>query len=477
MLVELFSAAALHQKITLIRLAVHASAVGLPSITILSCTPAASRESILKLRAMFRHGGFKLPAKKYTISITPAIPGSELKGIEAALAVGLLAAAERIAPPPHPFGVFGSVDLNGSIHQDGPAHEHVLALHSIPSITIAFNTSRAGAQWSAATSVHSLQTIPSLHHCDLAHLPRTSPLPLLPPPLQLPLLTLSDAELRIIQVLSAGKHTTLLYGPPGEGKTRVAELSASITDCFMEEELLQPHSLYKRSRNHQPPFLGTLLQPPYCSLGPESTPSTVRRTADCTAILILNELPLLSSATLLSLREVLDQANAPQVIASMNPCACSAGERKACICSATTLRRYTEQPDTPLLDRFDIFHPLQVTAHPETKEEQKTFFRKIKIVKASITDSGQKQYARYKKGAPRWNGNYQFGDLYNFGNLNTEAWNMLEQSRLNLRLSKRRISGIARVARSIADLDDSDVVTKDHILEAIALRPPKNMRQ
>lgn len=477
MLVELFSAAALANKRQVIRIAVHASTIGLPSITVLGCTPSASRETILKLRAMFRHGGWKLPAQKYTISITPSIAGSELKGIEAALAVGLLAVAERIAPPPHPFAIFGSIDLSGTIHQDGHAHANIVALHSIPRITIVFNATRACARWSRTLSVRSLQSISMLHHCNLADLPCAKPHPLLPPPLKLPLLALSQAELRAIQVISAGKHSTLLYGPPGEGKTLSAELSALITDSYSEEEIIQSQSKCKITGNHEPPFFGALLRPIYTFLGPQCTQNTLREAVERCGILILNELPLFSSATQILIREIMDSTNGPQIIASMNPCSCPAIRRKECTCSATTLRRYSDRPDTPLLDRFDIFQSLHLSTSEERMESEELFWAKLKEMKKLITSAGQKQYLRHTQGAPRWNGNYAFGDLHTHANISQKAWSMLEQTRISLELSKRRSCGIARVARTIADIANRDRVTTHDVREAISLRPPKKMGQ
>lgn len=476
MLVELFSAVALRNKSEVIRIAVHASTIGLPSITILGCASSASRETILKLRAMFRHCGWKLPAQKYTISITPSIAGSELKGIESALAVGLLAAADRIAPPPHPFGIFGSVDLNGAIRQDGHAHEHISALLSIPQISIAFNTARACAQWSPLTSVRSLPSISTLKHCELARLPPALPYPLLPPPLKLPELVLCQAELRAIQVIAAGKHTSLFYGSPGEGKTRSAELTALITDSYSEQEVMQPHSKCKNTGDHQPPFFGSLLRPTYTFLGPECTPTQLRDITERFGILILNELPLFPSSAQRTLREILDGTDAPQIIASMNPCCCPATERKDCVCSATTLRRYNEKPDTPLLDRFDIFQTFYPSAVVKAVQPQQSFLERLKEMRTYITTAGQRQYARHIQGAPRWNGNYTFGDLHLYAKISPMTWNMLEQTRIILGLSRRRITGIGRVARTIADMENSEQVGVHHVQEGILLRPPKRLQ-
>lgn len=465
----------IENKIVPIIVSVHASNIGLPNLTFLGAKNGYGKILGAKLRAIFRETGWKLPAKKYTISFTPEISGKDMENIEAAAGIALLMAAERLAPPPYPIAILGSLTLQGILLPDSLAHQKIHILKDIPDIRIFLSPIRPAACWANCSNISFLSSIQLLQNTSWDSF-LTAPSPsLLPPSIQPPMLHLSPTQWRVLEIFTAGRHSTLFYGTPGEGKTQCAQLSLLLAASFLEEETLASSFCNSVPVSTSPPFIGRLLRPIQRSAPVASTTPQLRSLAEQCHILILNELPLFAKSVKIFLREILERPIHPQILATMNPCACYATDPKRCTCSASTIRSYQQAMDAPLLDRFDIIYRLQTSIESSKSFSIPSYFETFIQKRNKINTAGLLQYQRFLQGAPRWNEQYQYTDLQLHTKISNELEEWFQRTISLLNISKRRSCSITRVARTIADLEGAVEISKQHLLEAIQLRPPKNL--
>lgn len=300
---------------------------------------------------------------------------------------------------------------------------------------------------------------------------------------------------RGLLIAAAGGHNVSMYGPPGTGKTMLAKAFAGILPELTFDEALEATSIYSVAGVldgfiTEPPFRSPHHTSSYVSLvGGGATPKPGEVTLAHRGVLFMDEFPEFERRVIESLRQPLEDkvisvsrakgtARFPAdviLIAAMNPCPCgNFGFRgKECICTPSALQRYRRKMSGPIVDRIDLWLEVdRVLPHDLSEGPDGTGSH---VYKKKVEDARKIQKERFEKQNSKIKKNSEMSarDLINFIPLATEAKQTLNMAAERLNFSPRVYHRMLKVARTIADLEGSKDITRDHILEAVEYRPKK----
>ncbi|MFZ3015829.1 MAG: YifB family Mg chelatase-like AAA ATPase, partial [Minisyncoccia bacterium] len=299
---------------------------------------------------------------------------------------------------------------------------------------------------------------------------------------------------RGLEIAAAGGHNIAMYGPPGTGKTMLARaFSGLLPDLDLDEilEITGIHSVSGATRGDlvsAPPFRSPHHTSSYVSLiGGGTYPKPGEVTLAHRGVLFLDEFPEFEKRVLESLRQPLEDnivcisrakgsAIFPSnfiLVAAMNPCPCgNAGNRqKACICKPSDLDRYKRKLSGPIMDRIDLWVSVGNIDYKKLGEESTG--EKSQNIKERVLNARKIQKERFEKLDRKISLNSEMNvkDLTSFIKLEDEVRNLLDESATSLALSARAYHRVIKIARTIADLENSEDIKQNHILEAIQYRP------
>ncbi len=297
---------------------------------------------------------------------------------------------------------------------------------------------------------------------------------------------------RGLEIAAAGGHNIALYGPPGTGKTMLAKAFASILPPLSLEEALEVTSIHSVAGILQkpiviPPFRSPHHTSSYVALvGGGATPRPGEITLAHKGVLFLDEFPEFERRVLEALRQPLEErvvsisrakgsAQFPAhfiLIAAMNPCPCgNFGFRgKECTCAPIHLLKYQRKLSGPLMERIDLWLEVPRIEHEKLGNET-LGGESSEIIRQRVMDARKVQKDRLGRFSKTTNGEMSVKDLVRLVELNTEAKSILNVSAEKIGFSPRVYHKVIKVARTIADLDRSESVLPEHVLEAIQYRP------
>jgi len=469
---------------------------GLPSMAIVGLPETAVKESKDRVRAALVNCGFDFPTRRITVNLAPADLPKEGGRFDLAIALGILAASKQIpAPPLEHYEFLGELSLSGELRPIRGALP--AALHCQQAGRSLILTTANARE---AALVETLAVFGAKHLLEVcSHLTGRETLVSPAPPCHSTSLVypVDYQEVRghyqakrALEVAAAGNHNLIMVGPPGSGKSMLAERLPTILPGLNEQEALESAAIasisgtpFDPDKWRLPPFRAphhTASAPALVGggIGGQIRPGEISLAHR--GVLFLDELPEFSRKVLEVLREPLEtgritisrashKATFPacfQLIAAMNPCPCGyhGDPSNRCQCSPAQILRYRDRISGPLMDRIDIH--LEVQCH--TTELLANHQREVSSqeMRERVLEARYKALDRTGK----LNGQMNVAEIERYCRMDDAGERLLTRAIEHLGLSHRALHRILKVTRTIADLASSDNITSKHLSEAIAYR-------
>jgi len=471
-------------------------APGLPGLNIVGLPEAAVREAKDRVKAAITTCGYQFPNRRITVNLAPADLPKDGGRFDLAIALSILAASGQIpAQRLQKFEVLGELSLSGElrpVHGVLPAALKARSAHNrllVPEANAAEACLAQGAQIS--TVAHLAALCAALHAGELQACERAAEFSAAEPIPDLSEVRGQHQAKRALEIAAAGGHSLLLVGPPGSGKSMLAQRLPGLLPPLSDEEAIEVAAVASVSQEgfdiarhwgRRPYRAPHHTASGVALVGGGGSPRPGEITLAHHGVLFLDELPEFPRAVLEVLREPLEsghitisraarQAEFParfQLIAAMNPCPCgylgdAAGK---CRCTPDQVLRYRGRISGPLLDRID----LQVFV-PRVEREALTRPAVVDAetsgqVRERVQQARALQLARQKKQnallTPR--------QIEKHCALEPAARGLIDAALARLSLSARAYHRVLKIARSIADLAGSEAILPAHVAEAVRYR-------
>lgn len=302
-----------------------------------------------------------------------------------------------------------------------------------------------------------------------------------------------DLAKRGLEIAGSGGHNVLLSGPPGTGKTLLAKSLPLIMPELSEQEAIEVTSIASITGKLEA-SQGLIYSRPFRSphhsssaaalVGGGTQPNPGEVSMAHRGVLFLDELPEFSRHVLEHLRQPLEDGQVTisraassvcfparfLLVGAMNPCPCGylSDPKRTCTCTSSQIRRYQKRISGPMLDRFDLLIEVPNISSEEMFERKES--ETSAVVRSRVKDAHLKQKNRFKKTRCNFNNEIPPSEIDKWCEMSKEAEDLLRLAIETQSLSPRACTRARKVARTIADLADSDLIEMDHIAEALQFK-------